>query len=219
MILTCLPNISWNLLNNCLFYLFLLCFGQTTGPFSADAASTGVQNQVVCCHSTMLLLCLKHPLCPPRCVHTHRTATCRHTRTRIPVVSRGTSHRWHGQTWKAPRYLKIEQSTDVQLTPDTFRKLAPHPLPACSTQATFQCLLLYLPLELQYYCEASGRLLLLMPPKHTVRRSLLLRQHHCKQFKCERSLHCHHFSSVIRKSFHLSSDDNCRYLLTAITCL
>lgn len=152
-------------------------------------------------------------------VHTHRTATCRHTRTRIPVVSRGTSHRWHGQTWKAPRYLKIEQSTDVQLTPDTFRKLAPHPLPACSTQATFQCLLLYLSLELQYYCEASGRLLLLMPPKHTVGRSLLLRQHHCKQFKCERSLHCHHFPSVIRKSFHLSSDDNCRYLLTAITCL
>lgn len=124
-----------------------------------------------------------------------------------------------GQTWKALRYLKIEQSTDVQLTPDTFRKLAPHPLPACSTQATFQCLLLYLSLELQYYWEASGRLLLLMPLKHTVGRSLLLRQHRCKQFKCERSLHCHHFSSIIRKSFHLSSDDNCRYLLTAITCL
>lgn len=95
MILTCLPNTSWNLLNNCLFYLFLLCFGQTTGPFSADAASTGVQNQVVCCHSTVLLLCLKHPSCPPRLY------------TRTEQLRAGTHV--HGYPW----YLEVRVTDDM----------------------------------------------------------------------------------------------------------
>lgn len=50
------------------------------------------------------------------------------------------------KTWEVPRYLKLQRSADVQLIPipNTFKKLAPQPLPACSTQTTFQCLLLYL---------------------------------------------------------------------------
>lgn len=65
------------------------------------------------------------------------------------------------------------QTARHQLIPSTFRKPAPHPLPACSTQAIFQCLLLYLSLELQYYWEDSGRLIL-PDAFRTVGRSVLL---------------------------------------------
>ena len=82
--------------------------------------------------------------------HTYMSMVCRDQRY--------TRHR--GKTWKVPRYLKTQQSTDVQLIPNTFKKLAPQPLPACSAQATSQCLLLYISLELQYYWEAAGRLVL-----------------------------------------------------------
>lgn len=87
------------------------------------------------------------------CISTHRIGPC-------PWYVEIGYRRHRGKTWKVPRYLKIQRSTGVQLIPNTLKKLAPPPLPACSTQATFQCLLLYLSLELQYYWEASGRLVL-----------------------------------------------------------
>lgn len=174
-----------------------------------------LESRVRACPAHVLHLCFEHlifSMCTcaqDRCVCTHRDTSMG-----------GRDQRWmaQGQPWKVPRYLRKQQSTAV-LTPNTFKKPSPQPLPACSTQTTSQCLLLYLSLKLQYYWEASGRLILLMPLKYTVERFLLLRHHHFKQLKCPTSPHCYHFFSIIRKSFHLSSNDNCIYLLPAITCL
>lgn len=75
-------------------------------------------------------------------------------------MSRSEIQMMQKKTWEVPRYLKLQRSTDVQLIPNKFKKLAPQLLPACSTQTTFQCLLLYLSPKLQYYWVASGRLIL-----------------------------------------------------------
>lgn len=209
MILSCLPNISWNLSSDGSFSLLLLCSSQTAGCRCCLCWSPESEHVLPTCYTCVLSIFFMCTCAQDRCVCTHRDTSMG-----------GRDQRWmaQGQPWKVPRYLRKQQSTAV-LTPNTFKKPSPQPLPACSTQTTSQCLLLYLSLKLQYYWEASGRLILLMPLKYTVERFLLLRHHHFKQLKCPTSPHCYHFFSTIRKSFHLSSNDNCIYLLPAITCL
>lgn len=122
-----------------------------------------LESRVRACPAHVLHLCFEH-LIFSMCTCAQDRRVCTHRDTSMG----GRDKRWmaQGQPWKVPRYLRKQQSTAV-LTPNTFKKPSPQPLPACSTQTTSQCLLLYLSLKLQYYWEASGRLILLMPLKYT----------------------------------------------------
>lgn len=151
MTLSRLPNISWNLSNNGSFSL-LHC--ASAKLLAAGAASAAVQSQLMPC-----------PWAPPVFKHLIFSRGAGYLCTGqlcLLTAMAGRDQRWmaQGQPWKVPRYLKKQQSPDVQLTPNTFKKPPPQSLPAWSTQTTSQCLLLYLSLKLQYYWEASGSLLL-----------------------------------------------------------
>lgn len=171
-----------------------MCFSQTTGPFSVDAASIGVQRQVMCSPWALSIYVFSggvRAYARNSCVHAH-----------IPT-HRMQRYRWH--RGRLGRHLKIQQNPDVRLIPHTFKKPVPRPLPACSTQATFQCLLLYLSLELQYYREASGRLVLPYASQAHSGKVFTAQTTPFQTVKMSKLSHCHHFSSIIRKSFHLSS--------------
>lgn len=102
-----------------------------------------LQSRVSWCPAHVLHLCFKHPIFSRgACVPVHRTGVSAHTDTSMGGGDQG----WmaQGQPCKVPKYLKKQHSTDVQLTPNTFKKPSPQSLPACSTQTTSQCLLLYL---------------------------------------------------------------------------
>lgn len=118
-----------------------------------------LESRVSWCPGHVLHPCFKHLtfsrgavyLCTAQvCLHTHR-----HIHGRQGSQMDGT-----GAALKSTKAPKNQHSTHVQLTPHTFKKPSPQPLPACSTQTSSQCLLLYLSLKLQYYWEASGSLIL-----------------------------------------------------------
>lgn len=173
-----------------------MCFSQTTGPFSVDAASIGVQSQVMCSPCALSI----HVFSGGVRAYARNSCACTHTYPPYAEIQMT-----QGQAWKAWGYLKIQQNPDVQLIPHTFKKPVPRPLPACSTQATFQCLLLYLSLELQYYREASGRLVLPYASQAHSGKVFTAQTTPFQTVKMPKLSHCHHFSSIIRKSFHLSS--------------
>lgn len=150
------------------------------------------------------------------CTCAQDTHVCTHTDT---SMGGGDQRWWDRGSLEKYQGTQNQHSTDVQLTPNTFKKPSPQPLPACSTQTSSQCLLLYLSLKLQYYWEASGSLILPSASQVHTGRFLLPRHHHLELLKCPTSPHCYHISNIIMKSFHLSSIDNCIYLLSAITCL
>lgn len=164
MILSCLPNISWNLSNNGSFSL-LHC--ASAKLLAVDAASAGVQSQLIPAH--VLHLCFKHPIFSRgACVPVHRTGVSAHTDTSMGGGDQG----WmaQGQPCKVPKYLKKQHSTDVQLTPNTFKKPSPQSLPACSTQTTSQCLLLYLSSNYSITERPQAASFSLMSLKYTVER-------------------------------------------------
>lgn len=155
MILSCLPNISWNLSNNGSFSL-LHC--ASAKLLAVDAAL--LESGVSWCPAHVLNPCLKHPTFSRGAfVPVYRTHMSAHTQTHPWEV--GIRYDGTGAALKSTKVPKNQHSTNVQLTPNTFKKPSPQPLPACSTQTSSQCLLLYLSLKLQYYWEASGSLILL----------------------------------------------------------
>lgn len=190
-----------------------MCFSQTTGPFSVDAASTGVQSQVMCSPYVLSIYLFSGSVC------TYAWNSCVYTHIPIHGMQRSEIQMTQGQAWKAWRYLKMQQNTDVQLIPHTFKKLVPWSLPACSTQATFQGLLLHLSLELQYYWEASGRLVL---PYASQAHSGKVFTAQTTAFQTVKMSKLSTLPSLFQHSQEILSsifNCNCVYLLPAITCL
>lgn len=129
------------------------------------------------------------------CTCAQDRCVCTHTDTSMG----GGDQRWMAQRqpWKVPKYLKKQHSTDVQLTPNTFKKPSPQPLPACSTQTTSQRLLLYLSSNYSITERPQAASFSLMSLKYTVERFYCSGITIWNQLKCPTFPHCYHYQEVL----------------------